>query len=419
MPKEIKGKAMITECLMPLEQSIDTDRSLFSILEERAGRTPDRSLIEYKDPDTGEWRSFTAVEFRDKVVAFAKGLIARGVMPGDAVSVISKTRWEWTALDMAIMSIGALTVSVYETNSPAQVSMTFNDSHVRMAFAENDMQRDKVESVRAMPGSRRRVRHRLRRARYDRGVRQGRHRRGVPRTRAGSPRRRPRHHRVYVRFHRHAEGHRAEPRQLHLHHLFRRALDARHRHARIRASVAVPAARMCSRATCSSSASPATSRSDCPGTSRRFSPISPRSSRRSSSRCPASSRRSTTPPREGEFQSQRPRVRRSDLHGASMVEGAAVRRTHPVPAEPPARALWQARLPVDSRRVRRTRRIRGIGRCPARRVHRAFLQWHWTAPARRLRHDRTVCARHREPGLRIPDRCDRTSHAGHGRGHRR
>lgn len=54
MPKEIKGKAMITECLMPLEQSIDTDRSLFSILEERAGRTPDRSLIEYKDPDTGE-----------------------------------------------------------------------------------------------------------------------------------------------------------------------------------------------------------------------------------------------------------------------------------------------------------------------------------------------------------------------------
>ena len=53
MPKEIKGEAMITECLMPLEQSIDTDRSLFSILEERAGRTPDRSLIEYKDPDTG------------------------------------------------------------------------------------------------------------------------------------------------------------------------------------------------------------------------------------------------------------------------------------------------------------------------------------------------------------------------------
>ncbi|MBW3080796.1 long-chain fatty acid--CoA ligase [Bifidobacterium sp. 79T10] len=108
----------------------------------------DDSLVEYKDPRTGAWESFTAAGFRDKVVALAKGLIARGVMPGDAVSVISRTRWEWTALDMAIMSIGALTVPVYETNSATQVSMIFNDSKVRMAFAENDMQRDKIESVR-------------------------------------------------------------------------------------------------------------------------------------------------------------------------------------------------------------------------------------------------------------------------------
>ena len=50
-------------------------------------------------------RSFTAAEFRDKVIALAKGLIARGVMPGDAVSIISSTSWQWAALDMAIMSI--------------------------------------------------------------------------------------------------------------------------------------------------------------------------------------------------------------------------------------------------------------------------------------------------------------------------
>ncbi|KFI56673.1 AMP-dependent synthetase/ligase [Bifidobacterium callitrichos] len=139
---------MIKEYLRPLEQPIDTDGNLFSILDDRAARTPDKSLVEYKDPKTGEWKSFTAVEFRDKVIALAKGLIARGVMPGDCVSVISKTRWEWTALDMAIMSIGALTVPVYETNSSVQVSTIFNDSNVKMAFAENDMQRDKIESVR-------------------------------------------------------------------------------------------------------------------------------------------------------------------------------------------------------------------------------------------------------------------------------
>ncbi|MCH9276952.1 AMP-dependent synthetase/ligase [Bifidobacterium amazonense] len=138
---------MQKEYTRPLEQPIDDDKNLFEILVERAERTPDASLVEYKD-DSGSWRSFTAAAFRDKVIAIAKGLIARGIMPGDAVSVIAHTCWQWTALDMAIMSIGALTVPVYETNSPAQVKMIFNDSHVKMAFAEDDGQRDKIESVR-------------------------------------------------------------------------------------------------------------------------------------------------------------------------------------------------------------------------------------------------------------------------------
>ncbi|PKC90045.1 long chain fatty acid CoA ligase [Bifidobacterium longum] len=67
---------------------------------------------------------------------------------GDSVAIVSRTRWEWTALDMAIMSIGALTVPVYETNSASQVSWIFNDSKVTLAIAEDDGQRDKIESVR-------------------------------------------------------------------------------------------------------------------------------------------------------------------------------------------------------------------------------------------------------------------------------
>lgn len=117
---------MYKEYTRPLEQQIDTDKNIFSVLEERVNRTPNDSLVEYKN-EHGEWASFSATEFRDKVIAIAKGLIAQGIMPGDSVSIISHTCWQWTALDVAIMSIGALTVPVYETNSPAQV--------------ENDLQR--------------------------------------------------------------------------------------------------------------------------------------------------------------------------------------------------------------------------------------------------------------------------------------
>ena len=139
---------MYKEYTRPLEQSIDADKNVFSVLEERVRRAPNDSLVEYKN-EAGEWSSFSAVEFQAKVIAIAKGLIARGIMPGDSVSITAHTCWQWTALDLAIMSIGALTVPVYETNSPAQVTMIFNDSKVKMAFAEDDGQRDKIESVRA------------------------------------------------------------------------------------------------------------------------------------------------------------------------------------------------------------------------------------------------------------------------------
>lgn len=139
---------MYKEYTRPLEQSIDADKNVFSVLEEHVRRAPNDSLIEYKN-EAGEWSSFSAVEFQAKVIAIAKGLIARGIMPGDSVSITAHTCWQWTALDLAIMSIGALTVPVYETNSPAQVTMIFNDSKVKMAFAEDDGQRDKIESVRA------------------------------------------------------------------------------------------------------------------------------------------------------------------------------------------------------------------------------------------------------------------------------
>ncbi|WEV68243.1 AMP-dependent synthetase/ligase [Bifidobacterium sp. ESL0769] len=137
---------MQQEYTQPLVNPIESDRNIFTLLDDRAKRTPDESLVEYVGDD-GKWQSFTATQFRDKVIGLAKGLIARGVKPGDSVAIIAHTSWQWTALDVAIMSIGALTIPVYETNSPSQVQMIFNDSNVKIAFAEDDAQRDKIDTV--------------------------------------------------------------------------------------------------------------------------------------------------------------------------------------------------------------------------------------------------------------------------------
>lgn len=146
--KAINDTRIVKQFTNPVKEPIDSDINLFDLLDNRAKRDPEGAMIEYKGDD-GTWHPYSAQVFRDMVIDLAKGLIGLGVNKGDSVAIVSHTRWEWTALDMAIMSIGALTVPVYETNSASQVSWIFNDSKVALAIAEDDGQRDKIESVRS------------------------------------------------------------------------------------------------------------------------------------------------------------------------------------------------------------------------------------------------------------------------------
>lgn len=145
--KAINDTRIVKQFTNPVKEPIDSDINLFDLLNNRAKRDPEGAMIEYKGDD-GTWHPYSAQVFRDMVIDLAKGLVGLGVNKGDSVAIVSRTRWEWTALDMAIMSIGALTVPVYETNSASQVSWIFNDSKVTLAIAEDDGQRDKIESVR-------------------------------------------------------------------------------------------------------------------------------------------------------------------------------------------------------------------------------------------------------------------------------
>ena len=146
--KAINDTRIVKQFTNPVKEPIDSDINLFDLLDNRAKRDPEGAMIEYKGDD-GTWQPYSAQVFRDMVIDLAKGLIGLGVNKGDSVAIVSHTRREWTALDMAIMSIGALTVPVYETNSASQVSWIFNDSKVTLAIAEDDGQRDKIESVRS------------------------------------------------------------------------------------------------------------------------------------------------------------------------------------------------------------------------------------------------------------------------------
>ena len=84
----------------------------------------------------GQWTDVTAEQFKDQVVAITKGLVAAGIAAGDRVALMSHTRYEWTLIDYAVWSAGAVTVPVYETSSAEQVEWILSDSGARACFVE-------------------------------------------------------------------------------------------------------------------------------------------------------------------------------------------------------------------------------------------------------------------------------------------
>ncbi|MDM4720043.1 AMP-binding protein [Micromonospora sp. WMMA1363] len=108
---------------------------------------PDAVQFVRPGPD-GARTEVTCRQFRDEVVAVARGLVAAGVQPGARVALMSRTRYEWTLFDYAIWTAGAVTVPIYETSSAEQAAWILSDSGATAALVETDAHAALVAGVR-------------------------------------------------------------------------------------------------------------------------------------------------------------------------------------------------------------------------------------------------------------------------------
>ncbi|QIK09185.1 AMP-dependent synthetase/ligase [Streptomyces sp. Je 1-4] len=134
------------EFSLPALYEVPADGNLTDLIRRNAAQHPDVAVMGRKV--NGEWQDVTAATFLAEVRAAAKGLIASGVRPGDRVGLMSRTRYEWTLLDFAIWSAGAITVPVYETSSAEQIQWILGDSGAVACLVESPTHEATVESVR-------------------------------------------------------------------------------------------------------------------------------------------------------------------------------------------------------------------------------------------------------------------------------
>jgi long-chain acyl-CoA synthetase len=93
------------------------------------------------------WEVITWAGYATAVNELVAGLVGLGLEPGDRAAVLSNNRVEWHLADQAILANGSVTVPVYQTSSPDQVSYILGHSQSRVCFVEDRSQLAKVLEV--------------------------------------------------------------------------------------------------------------------------------------------------------------------------------------------------------------------------------------------------------------------------------
>jgi len=114
------------------------------MIRESASRFADKAAMHAKEG--GVWRSISYRELDEEVRDVAKALIAAGIGERDTVGIFAHNRPEWAIADFAILSVGAVSVPIYATNTASQAQYIVEDAELKLLFVGDAGQYEKAKS---------------------------------------------------------------------------------------------------------------------------------------------------------------------------------------------------------------------------------------------------------------------------------
>jgi len=157
-PADSTSRVMQTPEIEPLTVAPeDRARNMVDLIHRSVEKNASREAIRWKLPKSqraegsteAEWTSRTYRQMWDWVTGLSLGLKDLGIGDGDAVSIIARTRPEWTVADLASLALGAVTCPIYPQSEPGQAAFVINNVKAKAIFVENAQQAAKIESIRA------------------------------------------------------------------------------------------------------------------------------------------------------------------------------------------------------------------------------------------------------------------------------
>lgn len=100
-------------------------------------------------PDGGAWKPVRYAELGERIDAVAKALLECGIQEGDTVGIFSRNAPEWAIADFGVLSVKAVSVPIYATNTAPQAEYLARDAGLKLVFVGDQRQYDAVTSFKA------------------------------------------------------------------------------------------------------------------------------------------------------------------------------------------------------------------------------------------------------------------------------
>ena len=116
------------------------------LLQKHASQRPDAPAM--REKEYGIWQSLSWADLLAMVQHIAAGLHQAGLRRGEHMVVVGANRPRLYATMLAVQSLGAVPVPLYQDAAAAECVFPINNAEVRFAFAEDQEQVDKLLEIR-------------------------------------------------------------------------------------------------------------------------------------------------------------------------------------------------------------------------------------------------------------------------------
>jgi len=120
------------------------DKHLVKVIKQNAQRFKSKNAFYYKNNEIDTWEGISWLEFHNRIEKLSKALLNFGISEQQNIAIFAENMPNWIIADLAIMSVKAVSVPIYATNSTKEAEYIINDAEVSLLFVGDQSEYDKA-----------------------------------------------------------------------------------------------------------------------------------------------------------------------------------------------------------------------------------------------------------------------------------